>query len=691
MSRFALPVALLLLLSVAAPTSHSADSSLRDNPQLAEFFNAEVERIEKQSSLSKYATLEEWEADKPKLRTQLFDMLGLNPLPERTPLQPQITRTSQEGDVRVENIHFQSLPGLYVTGNLYLPANVEGPLPTVLYVCGHGGVKKDGVSYGNKTHYTHHGSWFARNGYACLTIDTLQLGEIEGIHHGTYRYDRWWWNARGYSPAGIEAWNCIRALDYLETRPEVDASRFGVTGRSGGGAYSWWIAALDERIQCAIPVAGITNLRNHVVDGCVEGHCDCMYMVNTYGWDYATVAALVAPRPLLISNSDKDGIFPLDGVVAIHRQVRHIYDLYEKPNHLGLQITEGPHKDTQELRVHAFRWLNRWLKNDESLIETTATKMFVPEQLRVFTDLPGNERNTTIDQDFVPAVSNLTQDDAAAILNDSDAWSDSMLAMLRRYSFAAWPDASANWTAQTETKTEPVTTTSGDKQLKIQRLHFESQKHVPMHMDIVSTGTSTDLSQLGKVRFIVASDQQWQAYSDEIITGKTAAADRSEFVSQITDFAGKPDQAVVVFSPRGQGPVAWAGDNRKQIQIRRRFQLIGTTIDAARVWDIRRALQTLRSKLSGATTLTLTADGSQSPLVLMASLFEPAVSDLTLTTSPELTDQGPIFLNSQRFLDTERLLLLGLHHNRLQIASPMPSPTINSITKDARWQGHHLE
>ena len=116
----------------------------------------------------------------------------------------------------------------------------------------------------------------------------------------------WWWLNRGYTPAGVEAWNCMRALDYLETRPEVDGDKLGVTGRSGGGAYSWWIAAIDERIKGAVPVAGITDLQNHVVDGGVEGHCDCMFMVNTYRWDYPQVAALVAPRPLLIANTDSD-------------------------------------------------------------------------------------------------------------------------------------------------------------------------------------------------------------------------------------------------------------------------------------------------------------------------------------------------------------------------------------------------
>ena len=147
----------------------------------------------------------------------------------------------------------------------------------------------------------------------------------------------WWWNNRGYTPAGVEAWNCIRALDYLQSRKEVDPERIGVTGRSGGGAYSWWIAAIDERIKAAVPVAGITDLENHVVDGCVEGHCDCMFMVNTYRWDYPLVAALVAPRPLLIGNTDARRDLPA-GRRRCGRtsKVRKIYELYGAGDKLAL-------------------------------------------------------------------------------------------------------------------------------------------------------------------------------------------------------------------------------------------------------------------------------------------------------------------------------------------------------------------
>ena len=85
--------------------------------------------------------------------------------------------------------------------------------PAVLYVCGHARVESNGRLLGNKTGYHHHGLWFARHGVACMIIDTVQLGELQGEHHGTYKLGRWDWISRGYTPAGVEAWNAIRGLD----------------------------------------------------------------------------------------------------------------------------------------------------------------------------------------------------------------------------------------------------------------------------------------------------------------------------------------------------------------------------------------------------------------------------------------------------------------------------------------------
>ena len=132
-------------------------------------------------------------------------MLGLSPLPERTDLKAQVTGRIEHPQFTVEKLHFQSLPGLYVSANLYIPKGLTNPAPTILYLSGHGPVISNGVSYGNKVAYQHHGAWFARNGYVCMILDTLQLGEIQGLHHGTHRENMWWWNSRGYTPAGVEA------------------------------------------------------------------------------------------------------------------------------------------------------------------------------------------------------------------------------------------------------------------------------------------------------------------------------------------------------------------------------------------------------------------------------------------------------------------------------------------------------
>lgn len=413
----------------------AADWSIHRN--LLAYFETEVREIEGHTHrLMHPGSAEKWEDQKPELKRQLAEMLGLDPMPARTPLHPVVTRRLEREDYVVENLHFQSMPGLYVTGNLYLPTQIEDAAPAILYVCGHASVKENGVSYGNKTAYQHHGIWYARHGFVCLTIDTIQLGEIEGIHHGTYRENRWWWNSRGYTSAGVEAWNGIRALDYLQSRPEVDGERLGITGRSGGGVYSWWVGALDERVKAVVPVAGITDLRNYVLDGAVEGHCDCMFMVNRYRWDYPLIASLIAPRALLISNSDKDSIFPLDGVVRTHRQVRDVYELLGAEDRLGLLITEGPHRDTQDLQIPSFRWFQRWLKDNSDLIEQAAVKEIEPVDLRVFDELPQDEIVTTVDEVFVPVAE---ARDLPKSIAEWDRRIEQLRASLKLEVFMGWP------------------------------------------------------------------------------------------------------------------------------------------------------------------------------------------------------------------------------------------------------------
>ncbi len=664
--RWLVFIAFVSCLPLASAADPPKLNTSRGDRMIAEYFRLETAKL-RDACLADIHSADDWNSKKGEYRLQLLDMLGLDPLPERTELQPVVTGKTEHDEFVVERLHFQSRPGLYVTGDLYVPKNLKKgeKLPAILYVCGHGGVKKDGVSLGNKTHYQHHGGWFARNGYVCLIIDTLQLGEIEGIHHGTYRYDRWWWLSRGYTPAGVEAWNCVRSLDYLQSRSEVDGDKLGVTGRSGGGAYSWWIAAIDDRIKAAVPTAGITDLQNHVVDGVVEGHCDCMFCLNTYRWDYPLVAALVAPRPLLISNTDRDGIFPLDGVYRTYSKVRRLYELLGKPNDLALQITAGGHADTQELHIHAFRWFDKHLKGVDRPIDKVATRFFPPEQLKVFDKLPADELNTKIDETFVAAAPTAVPPaDKAAWEKQRDGW----LQQLGDKVFRGWPVSGAPLDLKEAFNVEA-------DGVRLRAFDFVSQQGITLRLYVASRA-KLDKADLVVVNPLdVAGWDEFQAtyrpafpaqFQDEPLPN--AKADTWDSTKKM--FESFP-WVMAYVAPRGIGPTAWDQSAKKQTQHRRRFYLLGQTLEGMQAWDIRRAIQATRA-IHGLveTPLWLQGHRQMAAISVYAALFEPNIKRIDLHEMPASHRDGPALFNVQRVFDLPQAVTLAAERSQVVIYSP---------------------
>jgi dienelactone hydrolase len=549
---------------------------------------------------------------------------------------------------------------------LYLPKEPKGKAPAILYVCGHSKVIKDGISYGNKTHYQHHGSWFAQHGYVCLVIDTVQWGEFLGHHWGTYRENQWWWNARGYTPAGVETWNAMRALDYLESRPEVDPDKLGVTGRSGGGAYSWYLAALDDRVKVAVPVAGITTLQNHVVDGCVEGHCDCMYPVNTYRWDFPKLAALAAPRPLLLANTDRDRLFPLDGVLEVHRQMRRLYDQIDKPENLALQIAGGPHEDLQVLQLYALQWFDNYLKGNDRLIETAARPLFEPEQLKVFAELPADEVNTRIQESFVPRAP------APKLPSSQQEWQSmrsQWLAEIEQKAFGGWPES--------DTSSTPPRRIFGTEANGVELTQFEidCQREFPLRLYLLQkAGTAgvkpkeidlQPLDERGWRRFASAMRRDFGKAIDDAI--EEAAQESKPWPSPLSEVTA--DQALAFFLPRGIGPTRWGGDAAKQTHVRRRFMLLGQTLDGMRVYDVRRAIQSLRrlDELRDA-AITLRAGREMAGITLYAALLEPPVASLELENLADSHESGPDFLNVLRILDVPQTVAMVAEKSNVRLA-----------------------
>ncbi len=546
---------------------------------------------------------QDWLERRKEYRKQLLFMLGLWPLPKRTPLKPVVTGTIERKGFVVEKLHFQSMPHLYVTANLYRPPHPGGRLPAVLYACGHAGRGRDG----NKTAYQRHGIWFATHGYICLMIDSLQLGEIAAIHHGTYRENRWWWHSRGYTPAGVECWNCIRSLDYLQSRPDVDPERLAVTGRSGGGAYSFWLAATDERVKVAVPVSGMSDLEDYVKPSVLNGHCDCMFIYNTYQWPWTRIEALVAPRPLLFCNSSRDPIFPMTGNQRVIARLRALYSLLGCPDRVDAFVAPGGHKDTRPLRLAAFRWINRFLKGDDSPVsEPSRYPTIEGAELRAFPDkLPADEINTKIDRLFVPKAQVSVPDTPKALA----ALRTRLLRRLRETSFRAWPQT---FPAQTiELGTEHVSGLFLSEPPIVVGYHYFPPK-----------GRSTTC---------------WLIVLNEGENPARVPGWAAEIVG---------DDAAIVLSPRGVGPTERTIE--RPYYYRRALALLGRTLDSGRVWDV---VAFARNAQRPDTTWKLVGKGRAGIIGAYAALFEPKIAEVVCVGPPATHESGPHFLSVLRVLD----------------------------------------
>lgn len=670
--RFSL-ITTLLATSIAhsqslAPDPRAINPYARGEKMLEAYLKDQVKRIDA-ACLENLTTKEAWEKQRPELKRQFLDMMGLWPLPPKTDLKATITGTVEGEGYTVEKLHFQSMPGLYVTANFYLPKERNPKkLPTILYVCGHGNVVEGGVSYGSKVSYQYHPAWFATHGYACLILDTLQLGEIQGLHHGTYREKMWWWQAHGYTPAGVELWNGIRALDYLGTRPEVDAKRIGVTGRSGGGAYSWWIAAADERIQAAVPVAGITDLHSHIcagttqrlAKGVIAGHCDCMYFVNTQRWDFAQAAALIAPRALLLGNSDEDAIFPVAGYRHVAEKARRVYALYGAEEKFDLLETKGPHKDTPELRVGINRWMNRWLKNDTTTeVKDDFPPRLKPQQLKVFAKLPEGRINEAVHEFFVkPARIDLPASPSVA----RDWWmakKPELVAELKAKVFSGWPRNPPPLHAR-------VTVDEIHDGVRLRAIDFVSESKIDLRLFVL---TAAKVEKPDEVILSVLNDAGWAKWCRDLGPQFAAALEvkgrmkrDDALFAQNRSVMGSQKIAFAAIAPRGVGVTRWAAPGSPdETHVMRRFALLGQTVDGQRVWDVRRAISALQTQADlKPVRLTLQGEREAAGIVLYAGLFEPGVSAFDLWRLPRSHRDAPIFLNVARVMDVPQAVSLAM-------------------------------
>lgn len=603
---------------------------LASQRQVTEYLVREARRITGLAG-AELASKDDWEPVREQRRREMRDMLGLDPLPPKTPLNVRISGVIDKPEYTIEKVAFESLPGVYVTASLYLPKKRDGPVPAVIYVSGHAF-----SPHGAKTYYQRHPIAFARHGYVSMILDPIQIAETFALHHGILNNEMYEWYSLGYTPAGVEVWNVIRALDYLETRPEVDKDRFGITGRSGGAAMSWFAAAVDPRIKVVAPVMGISTYAANVAENTQRLHCDCMFAVNGYRHDLLHQGGLIAPRPLYMMHGKQDRLFPVPGYEEFEKRVGALYASYGASEKFRNLVVDTGHQDSDLLRGEAIHWFDRWLKAIPRRTLDLEYSDLPTKDLAVFDETPPKDAQNPRVHEFFTAGS------PPRTYTTEAEWSHrrlDLMTRLRENVFRAFPEAASS------PELRPGAREDFERLVSLQ---FDSEPGLSVETMFRAAEETGGPSLL----YVASGGEDLPAVRDTL-----------------RQVWGSKTNALMIVYPRGIGEVSWEKKFVKDTL--RNAMHTGRTIDSMRTWDVLQAARILHAR-AGGPVVTL-GSGVSGILGLYAALFNNTIEQVMLIDAPPSHVGGPVLLNVLRYADLPEVAGL-LAPRRLTFYSRMPEP-----------------
>jgi dienelactone hydrolase len=312
--------------------------------------NTEVPNTDTHFSMPVYKTRAAWEARAAKLRKQILFAAGLEPMPGRNPLTPQIFGRIENDGYSIEKVLLQTLPGYYLGGNLYRPLGKKGRFPGVLSPHGH-------WSYGRLEHQPlasipARSINLARQGYVVFAYDMVGYNDTLQTPHafGNPREQLW-----SFGPLGLQLWNSIRSVDFLQSLPDVDAERIAMTGESGGGTQTFLATAVDSRITYSTPV--------NMISAIMQGGSPCENAPGLrLGTSNLEIGALMAPRPMLMISATGD--WTRNTPTEEYPALRSIYELYDKAAELETIQIDAPHNYNQQSREAMYRFFGKRILGD---------------------------------------------------------------------------------------------------------------------------------------------------------------------------------------------------------------------------------------------------------------------------------------------------------------------------------------
>ena len=311
--------------------------------------------------MPRFDSREAVDARREELQFNLRMAAGLYPWPEKTPLNTRRELVGEYDGYTIYRIMFESYPGLWSTGNLYLPRPLTGKCPAILNVIGHW--EKQRLTRMDTGDYPQQIANFARMGFVCLVTDMIGMVDSRQLSHEYGRGERELWGSNGL---GVQLWNNIRALDLLCSMPEVDADNIGVTGASGGGSQTLFLSLLDDRVKAAAPI--------NMISLHMQGGCQCE---NAAGLRRDTtnteMCAMLAPRPLFLAGSTGD--WTKYQLTEEYPAIRDIYALYGAEEKVEQYYQIAPHQYNAKTRHRVYSFFARHLMGkdlfwEEETIET---------------------------------------------------------------------------------------------------------------------------------------------------------------------------------------------------------------------------------------------------------------------------------------------------------------------------------
>jgi dienelactone hydrolase len=296
----------------------------------------------------------EAEAWQRELRAKLLELLG--EFPEKTPLRPQTLETREYPTYRREKFIFESRPGLVVVGYLLTPSTGRGPHATMVCVPGHGrgvddivGIDENGNDRTDKPGYQHDFAiQVVEHGLAAVAIEPMAFGcrrdpitERKGPRETACQPSAGSALLLGQTMIGWRVWDVMRTIDWIATRPELDAKRVGCMGISGGGTCTQFASALDLRIKVAFISGYLNTFRDSIMS---VSHCIDNYVPGILKWaENYDVASLIAPRPLFSEGGNRDPIFPVHATRESFARVKKVYEIFGASDRAQQEIFEGEH------------------------------------------------------------------------------------------------------------------------------------------------------------------------------------------------------------------------------------------------------------------------------------------------------------------------------------------------------------